>query len=81
MKAGAQHGAGIVAQEGAKAACPPERMTYTSEPRFPAPAVCRGGETGRRTGLKIQRGKLHAGSIPALGTIPGLSINGDRFML
>jgi hypothetical protein len=30
---------------------------------------CRGGETGRRTGLKIQRGLLHAGSIPAPGTI------------
>jgi hypothetical protein len=29
---------------------------------------CRGGETGRRTGLKIQRGLLHAGSIPAPGT-------------
>ena len=28
----------------------------------------RGGETGRRTGLKIQRGLLHAGSIPAPGT-------------
>jgi hypothetical protein len=36
---------------------------------------CRGGETGRRTGLKIQRGLLHAGSIPAPGTneIKGLA--------
>jgi hypothetical protein len=27
-----------------------------------------GGEIGRRTGLKIQRGQLCAGSIPAQGT-------------
>ena len=25
---------------------------------------CRGGGIGRRTGLKIQRGQLHGGSIP-----------------
>ncbi len=30
---------------------------------------CRGGEIGRRKGLKIPRSKGHAGSIPALGTI------------
>jgi hypothetical protein len=29
----------------------------------------RGGEIGRRTGLKIQRTFVHAGSIPALGTL------------
>ncbi len=29
---------------------------------------CRGGEIGRRSGLKIRRGSPHAGSIPALGT-------------
>ena len=28
----------------------------------------RGGEIGRRTGLKIQRTSVHAGSIPAPGT-------------
>jgi hypothetical protein len=35
----------------------------------------RGGETGRRTGLKIQRAQAHAGSIPAPGTraITGLA--------
>jgi hypothetical protein len=29
---------------------------------------CRSGEIGRRTGLKIPRGKTRAGSIPASGT-------------
>ena len=29
----------------------------------------RGGETGRRTGLKIPRSLLHEGSIPSPGTI------------
>jgi hypothetical protein len=28
----------------------------------------RSGETGRRTGLKIQRGRPHVGSIPTSGT-------------
>ena len=32
----------------------------------------RGGEIGRRTGLKIQRTQVHAGSIPAPGTIKDL---------
>ena len=30
--------------------------------------VCRSGETGRRSGLKIHRAIAHAGSIPAFGT-------------
>jgi hypothetical protein len=42
---------------------------------------CRGGETGRRTGLKIQRGLLHAGSIPAPGTneIKGSAVSVNPF--
>ena len=31
--------------------------------------LCRSGETGRRTGLKIPRGQLRVGSIPTSGTI------------
>ena len=31
--------------------------------------LSRSGEIGRRTGLKIPRGKTRAGSIPASGTI------------
>ena len=31
-------------------------------------ALRRSGETGRRTGLKIQRGRPHVGSIPTSGT-------------
>jgi hypothetical protein len=31
--------------------------------------LCRSGEIGRRSGLKIHRGQLRAGSIPASGTI------------
>ena len=30
--------------------------------------ICRCGEIGRRTGLKIQRGRPRAGSTPAIGT-------------
>ncbi len=33
---------------------------------------CRGGETGRRRGLKILRGQLHVGSIPTSGTSSSL---------
>ena len=31
--------------------------------------MCRSGEIGRRSGLKIHRALAHAGSIPAFGTI------------
>ena len=31
---------------------------------------CPGGEIGRRSGLKIHRSLLHAGSSPAIGTKP-----------
>ncbi len=30
--------------------------------------LCRSGESGRRTGLKIPRRQLHVGSIPTSGT-------------
>ncbi len=36
---------------------------------MPLPLNCPGGEIGRRKGLKIPRRQLHAGSIPAPGTI------------
>ncbi len=38
---------------------PPPKMSHYT---------CRGGEIGRRKGLKILRAFVHAGSIPALGT-------------
>ena len=43
----------------------------TPSPRWhtKGPGKSRGGETGRRTGLKIPRGQPHEGSIPSPGTI------------
>ena len=38
-------------------------------------AQCRGGGTGRRTGLKILRLSGRAGSIPALGIVSYLSLS------
>lgn len=34
----------------------------------PSRPPCLSGETGRRTGLRIQRNKIHVGSIPILDT-------------
>lgn len=58
-------------QSGHAAAC---KAVYAGS--IPASAsTCPGGETGRRKGLKIPRGKPHAGSIPALGTILSLQVS------
>ncbi len=53
----------------------PRRLRYNPPPTKKAnmqlpfePEYCRGGGTGRRTGLKIPRLQGRAGSIPALGT-------------
>ena len=40
--------------------------------------LCRDGGIGRRTGLKIQRGQLHGGSIPPPGTRPSSHMKSVR---
>jgi hypothetical protein len=43
-------------------------LTFLADVAIFSRNLSRGGEIGRRTGLKIQRTQVHAGSIPALGT-------------